>query len=154
MLPYFFRHYDEFVDEYFIYDNGSTDESLGMLQAHPRVHLEHFRVEGNSVVEEQRRLGDLIWQRSRGQADWVIITDIDEHIYRPDLVGYLTQCREQGITAIKSFGYEMVADEFPASSEKLINLVTRGCRSAGLNRMCIFNPDAITATHFGPGRHR
>jgi hypothetical protein len=154
MLPYFFRHFDELVDEYFVYDNGSTDNSLDLLRGHGRVHVEHFDVAGDSFVDEERRLGNEIWKRSRGKADWVIITDIDEHLYRPDLLGYLARCREEGITAIKSFGYEMVADAFPTQEDKLVNLVTRGCRSAGLNRLCIFNPDAITATHFGPGRHQ
>lgn len=154
MLPYFFRHYDEYVDEYFVYDNGSTDGSLQMLRDHGRVQIETFEVQGDSFVEEERRLGDKIWQRSRGKADWVIVTDIDEHLYRPDLLGYLERCRAQGITAIKSIGFEMVADDFPTAEDKLINLVTRGCRSDGHDRLCIFNPDALTATHYGPGRHK
>jgi hypothetical protein len=154
MLPFFFRHYDELVDEYFVYDNGSTDASLMMLRDHGRVHIEHFDVHGDSFVDEERRLGDTIWQRSRGKADWVIVTDIDEHIYRPDLIAYLERCSAQGITAIKTVGYDMVADHFPAGNAKLVDQVSHGCRSAGLDRLCIFNPDAITATHYGPGRHK
>jgi len=154
MLPYFFRHYDDIVDQYVVYDNGSTDGSLEMLASHGRVQVRHFDVAGNSFVEEQCRLSDTIWQDSRGKADWVIVTDIDEHIYRPDLLAYLDQCQAEGVTAIQSLGYEMVADVFPSGPEKLTCLITRGCRSAGHDRLCIFNPDAITATRFGPGRHK
>src|ERR1700733_7363954 len=92
MLPFFFRHYDKIVDKYFIYDNGSTDGSIAMLEKHGRVEISHFE-SGDSFVEEERRLGDTMWRDS--DADWVIITDIDEHIYHPDLTGYLKRCRDQ-----------------------------------------------------------
>jgi hypothetical protein len=152
MLPYFFRHYDDLVDEYFVFDNGSTDESIAMLQNHGRVHLTHFDISGDSFVDEERRLGDTMWRGSN--ADWVIITDIDEHIYHPALIAYLRRCTEQKFTAIRSIGYEMVSDTFPSAPRPLVELVTNGVRSGGHDRLCIFNPHALTATNFGPGRHK
>jgi hypothetical protein len=154
LLPYFFRHYDEIVDEYFFFDQGSSDGTLDLLHRRGRVHVERCDVRGSSIIEEQRRLSDAVWQRSRGLADWVILVDADEHLYRPDLLGYLDRCASEGVTAIRSVGYEMVAEAFPTAPEKLTRLITRGCRSSGHSRLCIFNPDAILATHFGPGRHR
>jgi Glycosyl transferase family 2 len=152
MLPFFFRHYDKFVDAYFVFDNGSTDESITVLENHPRVTLAHFDVTGDSFVDEERRLCDSIWRGS--DADWVIVTDIDEHIYHPNLIDYLQTCTDQGITAIRSAGYEMVSDQFPSGDQPLTELVTQGQRSAGHDRLCIFNPKAITATNFDPGRHQ
>jgi len=152
MLPFFFRHYDQFVDRYFIFDNGSTDNSLSLLQQHGRVEISHFDVTGDSFVDEERRLGDTIWKGST--ADWVIVTDIDEHTYHPDLPDYLRRCRQKGVTAIQSIGYEMVADSFPTGTRPLVDLVTVGARSIGHDRLCIFNPRAITETKFTPGRHR
>jgi hypothetical protein len=151
MLPFFFRHYDPIVDRYFVYDNGSTDESLALLRNHGRVEVTHFDVEGDSFVEEECRLGDTIWRNS--DADWVIVTDIDEHIYHPKLIDYLQRCAEQGITAIKSIGYEMVSDGFPTGDQELCEMVPIGARSTGHDRLCIFNPRELTATNFGPGRH-
>ena len=37
MLPFFFRHYDGLVDQYFIYDDGSDDGSSELLSIHPKV---------------------------------------------------------------------------------------------------------------------
>jgi hypothetical protein len=37
------------------------------------------------------------WDESRGIADWVIVTDIDEHLYHLDLYNYLAQCRIRGV---------------------------------------------------------
>ena len=151
LLPYFFRHYDGIVDKYFVFDNGSTDESISMLQNHGRVELTHFDVPGDSFVDEERRLSDTVWSGS--DADWAIVIDIDEHIFHPALVEYLLQCKEQNLTAIRSIGYEMVSDSFPTADEPLVELVTIGKRSLGYDRLCLFNPSALTATNFGPGRH-
>jgi hypothetical protein len=151
MLPYFFRHYDAWVERYFIYDNGSTDDSLAMLRAHGNVEIFHFDVQGDSFVEEERRMGDTIWRGS--EADWVIVTDIDEHIYHPNLARYLSRCQKRGVTAIQSIGYEMVADKFPTEDGLLVDLVTNGVRSMGHDRLCIFNPRAITNTNYSAGRH-
>jgi hypothetical protein len=151
MLPFFFMHFDQFVDKYFIYDNGSTDDSLKMLKEHGDVEIVHFDVEGDSFVDEERRLGDTMWQGS--DADWVIVTDIDELAYRPDMLGYLQSCREKGVTAIQTIGYEMVSDDFPAQDRPLTDTVTLGVRSTGRDRLCIFDPKKITETNYSPGRH-
>jgi hypothetical protein len=154
MLPFFFRHYDTVVDRYFIYDNGSKDPSLDLLQAHPKVRVHHFDVTGDSFVEEESRLSEVIWKDSRGRADWVILLDIDEHIFHPDLAGYLRSCTARNITALHGIGYEMVADHFPTGEEALVKCVTLGARSPAHDKLCIFNPDALTKTRFGPGRHK
>jgi hypothetical protein len=151
MLPFFFRHYDNLVDHYFVFDNGSTDGSLALLENHGRVEISHFDVLGDSFVDEERRLGDTMWRNS--DADWVIITDIDEHIYHPNLTDYLQRCANDGVTAIQSVGYEMVSDSFPTGTQPLVELVTIGTRSAGHDRLCIFNPSEITETNFTVGRH-
>ena len=151
MLPHFFRCYDGLVDQYFIYDNGSTDGSLEILARHPRVSVFHFETAGDSFVSEECRLGDTIWQGSK--ADWVIVTDIDEHIYHPNLLTYLRECTDEGVTAIQSIGYEMVSKTFPRLTKPLAEQVTRGARSIGHDRLCVFNPTAIEKTNFGPGRH-
>jgi Glycosyl transferase family 2 len=151
MLPFFFRHYDDIVDRYFVFDNGSTDGSLTLLEQHRRVEISHFDVPGDSFVEEERRLADTIWRNS--DADWVIITEIDEHIYHPHLTEYLRRCTDQGVTAIRSIGYEMVADYFPSGTQPLVEQVTIGARSLPHDRLCIFNPRELRETNFGLGRH-
>lgn len=151
MLPFFFQHYDAFVDKYFVWDNGSTDRSIPMLEEHGSVEITHFDVDGDSFVEEEMRLGDTIWQGS--DADYVILPDIDEHVYHPDLPAYLERCRDQGVTAIQSIGFEMVSNSFPRAKRPLVEQVTIGVRSLGLDRLCIFDPKALTATNFEAGRH-
>jgi len=80
--------------------------------------------------------------------------DIDEFIFRPGFREYLRNCTDEGVTAIRALGYEMVADSFPLGEEPLTETVTLGVRSAGHDKLCLFNPAALTETHFEPGRHK
>lgn len=155
LLPHFFRCYDRWVDEYHVWDNGSIDGSLALLQDHPKVRLHRYEIDGDSVVDSERRMFDRIWQDSRGLADWVILVNIDEHLHHPDLVGHLEACAAEGVTALRAIGYEMLADAVPPADDPtpLFERITQGVRSSGLDRLCIFSPSALTATRFSPGQH-
>jgi Glycosyl transferase family 2 len=84
MLPFFFRHYDRLVDRYFIYDDGSADGTWGLLRSHPKVEARRFeRATPESFVLSEQAFSNECWKGSRGEADWVILTDIDEHLFHP-----------------------------------------------------------------------
>ena len=75
MLPYFFRHYDEFVDRYVFYDDNSTDGSLAILAGHPKVEVRPLaRSDKDSFVLLSRDIHNECWKESRGMADWVLLT--------------------------------------------------------------------------------
>ena len=134
MLPYYFRNYNSIADRFFIFDDASTDASLEILAKHPKVEIDRFHKQTDSLVA---------------------ICSMDEHLYHPDLLGYLKQCQKAGITAISpAEGYQMVSDSFPDSDEPLCDQITRGMRFKKMDKFCIFNPDAIEETNFIPGRHK
>ena len=86
MLGFFFRHYDSWVDRYFVYDDGSTDGSLDLLARHPRVEVRRFEhTDPDSFVLSHQAFHNTVWKESRGQADWVVITALDEHLSREDV---------------------------------------------------------------------
>lgn len=155
MLPFLFRHYDDLVQRYVVYEDGSTDNSLEILQSHPRVDLrpmpEHSDPQSRSA--SSLALLERCWTESRGAADWVIVTDIDEFLFHPDLAGYLTQCLRHGVTAVPALGYEMMSDEFPPQDVSICDAVTMGAPCHMSSKMSIFSPNAIVTTNFAPGRH-
>lgn len=154
MLPYFFLHYDGIADKYFVFDTGSTDRSLEILQSHSQVQLSTVKPEGDSFVEENTSRQNECWKQSRGAADWVIITAIDEHLYHPDLRGYLKRCRNEGVTLIQAEGYEMVSEEFPRDGGPLYKRIKRGMRSAEwFDKVQAFDPDKIEEINYDHGRH-
>jgi FkbM family methyltransferase len=153
MLPHFFRHYSPLVDRFFIFDNGSTDGSVETLAGDERVRLSHFRTHSESFADTELQLSEEIWKNSRGSADWVLFVDMDEHLYHEDLPSYLRLCQERSVTAIKALGYEMVADTFPDTTQRLCDIVTHGVRYPDYDKLVLFDPSAITRTNFAHGRH-
>ena len=59
------------------------------------------------------------WKRSRGSADWVIVIDIDEHLFHPDLTEVLMRYKTLGITIVPALGYQMISEEFPRPDARL-----------------------------------
>jgi hypothetical protein len=154
MLPHFFEHYNPVVDRFFLFDNGSTDGSLEILKGDERVQVSHFQTEFDSFAETELRLSEEMWKSSRGSAEWVLVIDIDEHVYHADLLSYLRDCRARGVTAIRAVGYEMVADTFPGTGKRLCDVVTSGVRDPiGNDKLCLFDPCAIARSNFVHGRH-
>ena len=155
MLGFFFRHYDALVERYVVFDDGSTDGSKERLRAHPRVDLRPMPSdsEPDSRVASGLSVLESCWKESRGRADWVIVTDLDEHLHHRDLANYLLRCKTDGVTIVPALGYQMVSDTLPPDGYRLSESRTRGAPWPMLNKMNIFDPDAIDATNFAPGRH-
>jgi hypothetical protein len=154
MLPFFFRHYDRFVDRYVIFDDGSTDGSLALLRAHPRVELRQFvRNIPDSFALSEQALSNQCWKESRGRADWVIITDIDEHLCHPAMATYLRQCSAAGVTLLPALGFQMIGDELPGDDVLLCEACHHGMPWTQMMKASIFNPDAIAEINFALGRH-
>jgi GT2 family glycosyltransferase len=156
MLGFFFRHYDRWVDKYVVYDDGSTDGSLEILKAHPKVELRQLqRVDANSFVVSHTQMQERAWKESRGQADWVVITAIDEHLWvrGVEITDYLQGLREAGVTCVPALGFDMNSEELPRDCGLLIEAVTCGRARRFFNKLSIFNPDAVDETRFVEGRH-
>ena len=154
MLPFFFRHYDAFVDRYVFFDDGSTDATLDMLARHPKVEVRRFpRVVKDSFVLSEQALHDAAWKESRGSCDWVIVTDIDEHQWHRSLPNYLAAQKSAGVTVVPSLGFQMISDRFPDTELRLCEYLTAGAAFEPMNKLSIFNPNAIAQTNFAVGRH-
>ncbi len=154
MLPLFFRYYDRFVDRYYIHDNQSSDRSLEILAAHPRVTILPLHLEGDSLCQAAFEQVNSFWKPSVGEADWVAVGNIDEFFWHPDLPWYLRQCRNRGITWLPTTGWDMVTDDFPDDGECLPLTRRHGVRNDTLDKPSFFNPNAIVDSGFGMARHQ
>ena len=121
MLPFMFRHYDDFVEKYFVFDDGWTDGSVEILRAHPRVRVDSLPMRAGTGSVFERCLAQLnnCWKESIGRANWVIVTDIDEHLFHSDMHGYFDACKRSGITIIPSLGYQMISTSSPQLKQSL-----------------------------------
>ncbi len=160
MLPYFMRHYDPFVEGFVIIDDGSTDGSVEFLQDQSKVRLIKANRKEASYIEQSRIFFNEAWKENRSKTDWIITCNIDEHVYHRSIEAYLQCCRQHGVTVLPAQGYEMVAFEFPSSQGRLCDEVRLGAKtqsltgpSSLLNKIMVFNPQAIEEIHFDIGRH-
>jgi hypothetical protein len=158
LLDFFFRHYDPWVDRYVIYDDGSDDGTLEKLRRHPRVEVRRFRrtVE-DSFVMSQNAIHNEAWKESRGQADWVVVTAIDEHLELAgggDQLAYLEACRGNGVTAVPAIGYQMVSWTFPRRHRRLARDIRWGAPFDEMHKLSIFDPERIRSAGFQLGRHK
>ena len=155
MLGFFFRHNDRVVDHYIVYDNGSTDRTLEILREHPNVTVRRFEFShSDSYAFSAQALHDSMWKESRGQADWVIVTAVDELLYHPiGLRRYLRWAAWLNITAVPALAFEIVTDRFPARHANLAREHHFGAPLDLYNKLSLFNPNALEETRYSVGRH-
>jgi len=153
LLPYFFCHYDSVAARYFIFDNDSTDGSVEILKANPKVTLGRFEIVGDSFVTAALNHYNECWKQSRELANWVIVCNVDEHICHPHLGRYLSRSKDFGISLIIPHGYNMVSDEFPKTKKPLFQTIKYGMREPLWDKPQIFDPNKIDEINFAPGRH-
>jgi glycosyltransferase involved in cell wall biosynthesis len=154
MLPYYVRHYLPIAEKFYIYDDGSTDGSLELLEEYPNIIVRSFENRGDSFVLNSQKFANESWKSSRGQADWVIICNIDEHLYHPNLNIYLQYCHFQDITLIPTKGYQMIAETFPITQNRLCDEIAEGMPWEQMDKLAIFNPNAIEEINYSVGRHK
>lgn len=155
MLAFLFRHYDRLVQRYVVYDDGSTDRTLEVLHANPRVEVRRtrFTETPDSFILSIMPTIEACWKESRGTADWVIVMEVDEHLHHPDMANYLERCRQSGVTMIPALGYQMISPEFPQAGEWLCQTRTMGAPWERMSKVNIFAPDAIESINYTFGRH-
>jgi dTDP-4-dehydrorhamnose 3,5-epimerase-like enzyme len=153
LLPFFLEHYRRFVSHFFLYDDGSTDGSAEYLAEQPDVTLRRFDNAGESFVEAARRFYCDAWKQSRGRAAFVVVVNIDELVHHPSPREALRFAKANHITLFTARGWDVVTDRFPVAGP-LVATTNRGVHSVAMNKIALFDPDAITEINYGPGRHQ
>lgn len=84
MLDFFFRHYEPWVDRFYILDDASDDGTREYLESRDDVVVADLeRSHPDSWVLSAKDIYDTAWRQSIGQATWVVVTNIDEHLFCP-----------------------------------------------------------------------
>jgi hypothetical protein len=152
ILPYFLRHYEQFVERMYVWDDYSDDGSRELLNAHPKVRLIDMPFRG--IDDNYARINFFTKYTffSRGGADWVMCVDVDEFLYHPQMLTALEQYQREGMELIMPVGFLMVADEFPQSGGQIYDTIKYGFRDKTMDKPIIFNPELDMV--FSGGRHR
>lgn len=141
ILPYFFKHYDQFVERYFIRDCGSTDGTRELCKSNPKVTL--FELP-DSLVEENTLSAEknFLWKEfsTPENCDWVIPCDPDEFLYHPNFLELLTQYKNEGIIFPQVQGYQMYSDNVPTGTGQIYDEIKKGVEAENYSKYLIMHP--------------
>lgn len=156
IVPYFMDYYSDFVDEFTIYENMSSDSTVALLSQHRNVTVIPYDT-GNTFDDAvNMEIKNSAWKRSRGRADFVIVCDMDEFVYHPEMRSLLHHLKQGRFTLVKPHGYNMVSRTLPDfdGCQKITRLIRQGV-DAGKNysKTILFSP-ALDDIHFSPGSHK
>lgn len=160
ILPYFIKHYKQFARNIIMFDNMSTDNSVNIMKDSGVMVVEidtANRFEESVLIFTRNNC----WKQS--DADWVIVVDMDEFVYHPNLVEILENSEA---TLIHPKGYEMMSETLPTTSGQIYDEIKMGYSTdefvsmgvyphwkSNYSKGCVFKPSEIQEIRFGPGSH-
>jgi len=151
ILPYFFRHYNQFVDRFFMYDDDSDDGSREIIEAQEKAVLFKPPLDGLDDTMFASLHSTEYKNLSRNQADWVICVDADEFIFNSNISQELGIAGTLGYTILNCYGFQMLSREFPNTDGQIYEQVRCGIPDSRYSKAIVFNPKIELV--FSAGRH-
>ena len=154
MVRHTLRHYSAFCGNITVYDNQSTDNTLGVIKKHfPQVKIEDYYSANEINDKVYQEIKNTCWKGSN--ADYVIVCDMDEFLYAPNIVEKLKELHRLKVGLPKVEGYNMYSEKFPVNYEKpLTRQVHEGVRNDRFDKQIIFSPQMVREINYLPGCHR
>lgn len=148
LMPYFIKHYQQFCNKITIFDNHSNDGSKKIAKSLGA----DVRLFGNSQLDDREylKVKNNCWKNSR--ADFVIVGDLDEFVYHPEIIDHLRWCKSKGITLPKVDGYNIYSDIVPDTEGQIYEQIRTGFFDKNFSKQAIFSP-RIGEINFGFGCH-
>ena len=139
----------------FVIDNLSTDSSLPYIRANfPNVEV---------LVNPEKDMNDVVhmmikrevWKRSRGLADFVIVSDFDEVVYDPNILGELQYMKDNGYTVADLISLTAICrdEDWPQTGLMHESPGMRFYRDPRYDKKILFDPNKIEEMKYSPGAH-
>lgn len=155
ILPHLLRYYSSFCEKITILDNNSTDRSREIIESFPNTEIIPF--ESNEEFHDgvHIKLKNHVWKSSVGYADYVILGDADEFLYHENMVEFLKESKEKGITLFVPEGYHMIgAEDLELSADdNILEKVKYGVKTPVLDKPMMFDCNQIENINYGFGCH-
>jgi glycosyltransferase involved in cell wall biosynthesis len=99
-----------------VFQVHGVDGTRDILKAHSKVDVHRFvRANPDSLDLSKIAVFNQCWKEARGNADYVIIVDCDEHIFHPKLIEYLAAQKRNEVTLIPTLGFQKARASASAS---------------------------------------
>lgn len=149
ILPYFVKYYEKFSEKIIFYDNCSTDSSRDIINKCNIAKLIEFDTNNTFNDRENLKIKNTAYKESVGEADFVIVVDVDEFVFHPQLIDLLKKFKKTGVTLPVTSGYDMVSWIFPVKNMQIDSLVRLGRESDYYSKRCVFDPKIDINFHVG-----
>lgn len=155
ILPHLLKHYLTFCEKVIIVDNYSNDDSLKIIKSFENTDIIQYNSNNELRDDIYVQLKNNVWKHSKNIADYVIVGDADEFLYHPNMISFLSEAYNNGVTIFKPEGYHMVADEdlILDPNMNILNEVKKGVRTNVLDKMMMFNCNKINEINYSFGCH-
>lgn len=153
LAPHFLKHYEKFCSKLLIYNNHSTDDSIEILKKSSKSEIVCF--DSSNTLNDQTHIDikNEVWKKYKHLYDWIICIDFDEFLYHPDLLNFLIQCKNSGITIPRPTGFTMVGTSIPSDESNLLVEYSNGFKDGLYSKNVIFDPKKIESINYLPGCH-
>ena len=152
ILPYFLKYYEQFVDRIIVIDNESTDNSIKLIKENPKTVIETYKTNSQIRDDAYIEIKNNVWKKST--ADIVIVCDMDEFLYHPNLKQYIQDFHDSEYSVVHPVGYDMITNDFNFDySKQLTELVTEGYVNHYFDKMVMFKRQSIQSINYGYGCH-
>ena len=150
MVRYWARYYRAFCERVIVYDESSSDQTSAVASAEGAEVRQYF---GSEHLDDLAFIAfaQQTYPEARSHADWVIWTDVDEIVWHRNLIGHLTDMQAQGVTALRTEGYCMLAAEPPSGPGQITDLIRRGIPVKNYAKVAVFRPELDV--RWTPGKH-
>ena len=144
ILPFYLDHYIHFVGarKVILFDGGSTDGTHEIARRYPQVELV-VRVSDKLDDRELMAIRNEEWKAYRNECDWMIVGDVDELLYHPNLRAKLAEFKRDGVTLPMVEGFEMLSKHHPqhVPGHYIWESIQTGVPNPGYyNKNLIFDP--------------
>lgn len=152
ILPYFLKHYSQYVNKIVVYNNQSTDNSIQILNDWKECEIEIREYNTDNHYDEQTLidLKNNCWKEC--DSDYVIVCDMDELLYHPNLMEFIE--KQPFTDYFTPNGYHMISEEIPTDYNKQIyDIIQNGVPDLQYNKNVLFKRSSISETNYSPGAH-
>jgi hypothetical protein len=142
ILPFWLRHYAAFAEQIHVFDDHSDDGTRDLLIAHPKVTVHDWPGKDGMDETLNLKIAAETYPMARGHADWVMWPDMDEFLYHPDILGYLSRWHSER-DVLYPWGFNMLSpDGLPPDDghSQLWELIKEGVPAPVYSKPVIFQP--------------
>lgn len=146
VLPFFFRHYETFSDEIWMFDDGSDDGSKELSEFHATARSLTWPYPGSGIQEDL--FLEFYYSQMRHAKrlgfDWLIIADPDEMFYAPNIRQVLLDAKADQLDMIRAVGFNLVGPKFPSNDgeSQIYELNPMGVYAPVYSKCSIVRPGA------------